>query len=424
MKSPKSQSNWTRPPSWPRSDDVREWMLALLRLTPQLGPNDVQSTVVLVAVCELARVSRIDEALAAIENLLKLVDPKDASAQFSFVRTAAEIAYEAGHLDAMERYLQRLLALQPLFIRKCDRGWTQKSVDAFRSSRGLLDPSDKMPPEMQTQAHFWKYLRDVSMEATPVASRTLSLANELIPKMETWRRAHARSGLLRAAYRIGARALVSTILAADAEEALKDRIGHAVLFEIDETDRALNLIESKAQDALAELRRGSMNAHFPAMTIESAIADLSKRGYPTRAETLLAQALEEGTSWNLAAPGAFSSSVFASMARAVAAVRGRDAALSLVQVAVEKTQADRTSHWKAAATKSNAELMIELSSPDQSEALAKSVRSPKARRNLLAKIYARRSEWDRLHLLLDACKTPLDAMNLIWDLKFIWRPAK
>ena len=108
-------------------------------------------------------------------------------------------------------------------------------------------------------------------------------------------------------------------------------------------------MEEEAKEALQELQSGTMNAHFPAMSLQRAIEELGDAGEMERAKRLLKRALKEGESWYLPAPGAFTSAVFRFLAKAVARVEGKEAALALVHLAMERAKGDPKSRWKRSA---------------------------------------------------------------------------
>ncbi len=418
------QSTWVPPDAWPTSDDVGDWMNALLSLTPQMKQDERTSSTVIVAIGELAGVGRVNEALAWVEQLLGTVAAEGGFERAHLLETAADIAHDAGRLAEMEAYLQRILALQPLFKRKCDSGCTQRRVDGFLIRRGLLEPSRAATPEDRTDAEFNQLIRLATLPDARSPCELLRKAAAMIATMEPSAKRWRKRSVLRAAHDIGCRDLIRDILAAEVLEPSERRVSGADLLAIGEKDRALAALRAEAEEDLRELDAGGMNTHFPAMGFERAIRNLVNGGFVGEAESLLAKALREGATWWLPAPGAFASAVFASMAKAVASVRGNSAALELVNLAMATANADQPSNWKAAAVRANAELLIELSPLSESLKIAKSIRSPTIKRKLMASHYARIKAWGELHALLNQSKTAMEAAEVIWSTKFVWRPAK
>src|SRR5262249_18301118 len=102
----------------------------------------------------------------------------------------------AGDMKRMERYLQRILDAQPLYPRKCDRGYCLNAVRDFKVFRGLLDPAEAEDDEQRVEARFTRAIRlaDESIVAKDMAAAKAHLAEaesqiEAIGKQ--WRKKYA-----------------------------------------------------------------------------------------------------------------------------------------------------------------------------------------------------------------------------------------
>src|SRR5256885_10828779 len=111
------------------------------------------------AIEQIARLGHVSEALAHIERVISSLPPGDGSSIAWMLDTGAEISFDSGDLKTMSRYLDRILAAQPLFPRKCDRGCCAKRVRRFKASRGLLDPDEAEDDEQRVRARFTRARR-------------------------------------------------------------------------------------------------------------------------------------------------------------------------------------------------------------------------------------------------------------------------
>ncbi len=118
------------------------------------GLKDHSSTVVDVTIGLLAELGEPLEALQWIEHLEKRVPASVGFERSRLVMQGAEIAMHAGMMNVMEEYLQRILGMQHLFSRKCDRGWAEKCVREFRSDHGLLAARDAQGDKQRAKSSF------------------------------------------------------------------------------------------------------------------------------------------------------------------------------------------------------------------------------------------------------------------------------
>ncbi len=255
-----------------------------------------------------------------------------------------------------------------------------------------------------------------------LASRSLVKALPVIDQFEPWRAHYARIKLAKGFTRAGDEKNLSRLLKFDESADKANRFSGHDFLRIGQRKRAAARFEQEVNDALGELESETLNAHFPAGQLERAIIGLADAGEMKLARDWLARALKEGAAWNIERIGAFSSAVFQSMAKAVARVEGREAALAILDIAEDRAKSATVSGWRTAALGSIAAFRVELNPSDAAEAIARAVRSPSRRRELLVKLFAKRQDWDKLHEALDTAKTPIQAADLIYSLKFIWRP--
>jgi tetratricopeptide (TPR) repeat protein len=404
-------------------------MHALLRLTEHMaGPAEVTSSTVTAALDELARMGHVGEAIEHVDRLLRMLPPDAIHERSWLLEVGAEIAFDAGDIARMGRYLHAKLDLQPFFTRKCDKGCMERAVRQFRCFRGLLSPDEAADERERAEAAFRQHLRAANdafrLGDLSTCAGRLRAAEGLVPSLEEVARGNATGRLLKAYADIGDRQSVRRLAEADRLAGRDVRVSPRDLLRAGERELAIARLRTEADEALEELRQGTVNAHFPAMSLERAIVGLVDAGDVEAARQLMERTLKEGESWHLTAPGVLNSAVFASVARAVARVQGSEAALALVKLAMDSAESDRKSDWRTAAIRSNAELLIALSPPEERAAISAKVRSPKSRARLLTKIAAEQHDWDRLHELLNAHRRPIDAAEAIWWMKFVWRPAQ
>jgi hypothetical protein len=430
IKRPKTNESSSPVPwkKWPRSADVRAWMLTVLGLVEHIDPpRDRAESIIQCAIGELASIGHVHDALTQVERVYALL-PEDAVSVRSMLLTqGAELALAENKLDLVEDYLDRALTLQRYYTRKVDVGCQDRMVRKFRARHGLLAPRDAADPQERVEAAFNGLVRSAtaSVRANDIVQAIAALgeAEKLLDDMPVSMRRHALASLAKAYGLAHHEEGVVRMLDQDSKAAPKERVGAAFLLRIGQRDRAVARYEEEAADALEKLCGENVNAHFPAMSLEHAIVGLADAGEMSLAKKWLDRALKDGTAWGLVAPGAFTSAVFASMAKAVARVEGSEQALNLVRLAMDRATADKKSDWRTAAIRSNAKLLVELSPPEEAERIARTIRSRSARDRLLARIYAARKDWDGLHAILSNCRTPAEAAELIWWTKFVWKPA-
>jgi hypothetical protein len=402
-------------------------MLALLRLTEfTTKPDELASTTVVVAIGELAKVGSPAEALEQLELICHRLLPDAASELSRMLMTGAEIALKANDLSRMEDYLQRALDLHKRLTRKTDRRRQEKDVRWFRTRHGLLAPSDATAEE-HTDVSFKYLVRQASQamdrgDATGSVAKLLE-AEALVALLPKSRHSGAIQRLVMGFHLAGDQANLLRLLDQDAAADSKMRLMPKTLLKVGQRSRAIARYEDEAREALEKLQTETLNAHFPAGQLERAIIGLADAGEMELARKWLSPALAEGESWQLLSSGAFSSAVFRSVANAVARVNGNEAALSLLQIATERANKDRKSGWRTQAIQDNAELLIELSPPDQAAEIARKLRARTTKLRVQAKLFAQQQDWDALHEVLNSCKTPMEAAETIWWTKFVWRPA-
>ena len=158
--------------------------------------EDRTDTVVFIAVDLLASLGEPLEALQWIERLNKTVPADKGFYHSQFVMRGAEIAFNAGMHGVMEEYLERMLAMQSLFPRKCDQGCAEERVRDFRVKHGLLAARDAVDDKQRADALFNALVRSAwqAMENGKYAQAKQKLVEALpiIEKLETWHEKYAR----------------------------------------------------------------------------------------------------------------------------------------------------------------------------------------------------------------------------------------
>lgn len=417
---------------WPQTNDLVPWMQALLRLTDRMDNlQDRAATVVFNAITLLAALGEPVEALHWVERLDRTVPdtayrPENGHHHARFVMLAAGIALDAGMTEVMEDYLERMRGMQALFPRPCDRGYAEKRVRDFRARHGLLDAQDAVDEKQSAEARFHTRLRAArqaqdrgdTAEAGRLLGEALPIVEQFAPFSQKFARFQVAEGLKRA----GEEDALRRLLEADDGAGPDRRFLAQQLLRLGQRDRAVARYQEEARQAVAELGADRLNAHFPARQLEYAVVALADLGERTAARAWLARALQDDALQEIPRRGASPSAVFQSLARAAARVEGPDAALPLLGLAAERAASAKESVWRTAELAGVTELSVELGPTDEAEAAARAVRSPKERRRLLVNLYARRRDWANLHATLDTAKTPSEAAQLVYDLKFIWRP--
>lgn len=415
---------WAR--DWPRCGDVGAWMDALLAVAEHVLNPDERFSASQHAIRELAALNEVDAAISYVHETVSKLSPADAAARVSWHLLAAELHFVGCRLEAMEASLAKAEAAIPDFKKKSDAQWKIDAIRRFRWMHGLLDPSNAKDEDERMKAAVRRETSLARRAANSPQERAqhVEVANAIIAQMPDWGIRQERAELLLTLFEIGDKAAAEQLLLIDDTADKRTRIGTHVLIRVGEYLRAIRRIEVVIRESLAELRGGSINAHFPAMAIERAITELIEIGEKVRARSLLREVLGEGESWILQNRGAFSSAVFRSLAKATLLVEGPKPARRLLDLAMADAQDDSPSGWRTSAIRENLELLVELAPPEEAINVAKTIRSHKDRRRILAPLLARAERWNELHEVINSAADAKEAADIIWWTKFVWRPAK
>lgn len=413
---------------WPREADIEAWMQAILATADFIDDADDRVSIAQHAIKELARTDHLDDAIVHLERLHQSIPAHDGRNRSWILKLGAELCFDVGRFDQMQEYLNRIVNLQSLFPRKVDRGCQEKSVREFKILRGLLHPRDAVDESERTNAALSHHLRAAKAALhqgdRAAAMVELDAVETLIPPTDDVGKRKRMEDLLRVAASADDRSRIRRLLAADERAGKWGRVNPDTLLEIGERDLAVARLETEIKEALRELMGDDMNAHFPAMAFEGAISALVDIGERATAQRWLRVALEEGTEWALPHRGAFSSAVINSVAKAVLRVEGPAPASQILELAMAHAAGDKPSGWRAAAMRNNLELLLELAGPEAALAEARKVRSPRDRRRSMVCLLAKSESWDKLHHVLREAADAKEAAELMWWIKFEWRPPK
>lgn len=418
---------WRR--SWPASPDVRAWMECLLAKADEIDDPSDHTFWARLAIRQLATLGHVTDALRHVERVIKGLPPTDGSSITWMLDAGAEISFDAGDMKAMSGYLERILATQPLYPRKCDRGCCLSSVRSFKARRGLLDPDEAEDNEQRDEARFNRALRlaDEAIESRkfPIAGQHLHDAEKLLPSMEAWRLSYAVRDIISRYAKAGdakaVRRMIKRLDADDQQSVLDARS----LLKLGERKRAIARTETDIQSSLTEM--SSMkdpNVHGPAARVQWGIEFLLEIDERKRAAKWLATALEQGKSWKFKERGFASAAVFRSLAKVTAEIKGGKAAEALLELAMTDAKGEKRSTWRAGAVQKTIELRSGIAGSEVAIEQARKMRSSVNQRQILAPLLAKVARWDELHVLLAEAATPKEAAELCWSIKFVWAPAK
>jgi tetratricopeptide (TPR) repeat protein len=171
--------------------------------------------------------------------------------------------------------------------------------------------------------------------------------------------------------------------------------------------------------ALEELREMSdPNIHFPVMSIGRSLEFLVEQGANDEARRWLRRALKEMPTWPVIQYGWTSSSVYHSLAQAVAMIDGPAAAETLLNHAEADARAEKRSGFQQGAVDAALDLKANIGRLDEAIEDARRLRSPTQRRKKLGTLFAKARRWSELREVLSEVESPEEAADVAWWIKF------
>src|SRR5262249_963524 len=123
----------------------------------------------------------VAEALRHVNRFLRRLPREAVLPTVRMAEIGATISLDAGDLRRMEKYLAIGEATEPFNTRKCDKGFSRKSVRDFRADNGILHPADAIDDEQRITARFERASRQFRQA---VAARKRKAAQAAVAEME------------------------------------------------------------------------------------------------------------------------------------------------------------------------------------------------------------------------------------------------
>jgi hypothetical protein len=372
----------------------------------------------------LAEMGCVTEALRHVNRFLRRLPKQEVLATVRMAELGAKICLDAGDLTRMEHYLALAEATEPFNTRKCDRGFSLNSVREFRADNGLLDPADAIDEEQRIKARFWRarlqYKQAVATGERESAKVAVAEMEKIAREVEDeWmRQSYIRRVIdcyaeLKDAQEV--KRCVRGLDKADRHEILDAE----TLISLGMKAEAIARARQDIAQELQELREMSdPNIHFPVMSIGRSLTFLVEQGEKDEARRWLRRTLKGMPTWPVIQYGWTTSSVYHSLAEAMATIDGPVAAEKLLKHAMTDAKAEKRSDFRQGAVDAALNLKANIGRLDEAIEDARKLRSPTQRRKKLGTLLAKAKRWTELREVLSQVESPEEAADVAWWIKF------
>lgn len=409
---------------WPRNGDLAIWFDYMLQKCDAMEDLAEASKKARLPIEHLAELGHQKKAIRWLNRFLKRL-PRQATFEIAWTaELGAQICLQDGDLKKMEAYLAKAEATQTADDGSKNQRRASDSVRDFRADNGILEPDDAVDDDQRDRAEFWGAERRFR---SALDARRKKQARQSVVEMEAvacrLKKRSRREGFL---YFV-----VTGYAKLHDQDGVKRCIGR-----LDKHDRDLVLsattllelgmkreaIERSKNDIRSNLEKLATmtdpNIHFPAMSISGSLRLLHEQGETNVAKHWLRRTLREMQSWPALERGWSTSAVYHTLAEAVAAIDGIDAADQLIEQAARDGEIERRPGFKKAATSSAINLKADVGRLDEAIDEARRLRSPKQKRKELGKLFARAGRWKELRDVLCQVTSPEEAADVMWWIKF------
>jgi hypothetical protein len=409
---------------WPRNGNWKAWLQAMVQCCHAIPDDAAAAKHAELPIKRLADLGFVSEALQHVNRFLRRLPNERVLEIVRMARMGAEISLNSSDLVLMEKYLATIAATEPFNRRKCDHGFSLRSVHKFRVEHGLLDPADALTDQERIKSTFERASRQYQKAA---AAGDRASARRAAVDMET-AAAQVEPDYIQRSYR--QRLVQHLIDAKDIEGAKrclkefspadKQKIFNSeTLLVMGLKAQAIERARQDIQKNLRELRTASdPNIHFPVMFLCDALEFLFRQGPPGEARRWLDRALNELPKWPVIRIGWLTSSIYESFARTVALIISPAAADDLMKKAMADAQAEKRADFRKGAVSGAIEAKAEVRGLDAAIEAAKKLRSPTGRRKNLVKLLARARRWDELSETLGQAQSLEEAAEISWWITF------
>lgn len=371
-----------------------------------------------------AEMGCVTEAVRNVNRFLRRLPRQDVLATVRMARLGAKLCVDADDLARMEEYLAIAEATEPFNVRKCDKGFSLNAVREFRADNGLLDPADAIDEKQRIKARFWRARRrwKQAMAAGERQSAQVAVAEmeEIAHEIEEdWTRQSYLGSVIDCYAELkDAQAVKRCVRKLDKGDR-HEILDAEMLLSLGMKAEAIARARQDIAHELEELRQTSdPNIHFPLMSIGRSLAFLVEQGEKDEARRWLRRALREMSTWPVIECGWTTSSVYHSLAEAMAMIEGPVAADKLLKHAMADAKAEKRSDFRQGAVDAALDLKARLGRLDEAIEDARKLRSPTQRRQKLGRLLAKAKRWNELREVLSQVESPEEAADVAWWIKF------
>ena len=418
----KTDSTWRT--KWPRNGDLKRWFRVMIQKCNAIADHDAAAEKAHLPIEHLAKMGCVSEALRHVDRFLGRLPKQEVLAVVRMAKLGAKISLDARNSTRMEKYLAIAEATEPYNTRKCDKGFSLNSVREFRAHNGLLDPADAIDEKQRVTARFEQAGRQFKQA---LAAGERDSARMAVAEMERiarevdkdWlRRSYLRRVIASYAELKNAQAVTRCVGKLDKDDH-HEILDAEMLVILGMTAKAIARARQDIAKELQELREmHDPNIHFPVMSIGRSLAFLIQQGEKDEARRLLHRALKEMPTWPVYQYGWVTSSVYHSLAEAMAMIEGPDAADKLLKQAMTDARAEKRSDFGKGAVDAALDLKASIGSLDEAIEDARKLRSPTQRRKKLGTLLAKAKRWKELREVLSQVDSPEEAAEVAWWIKF------
>lgn len=418
----KAEPDWKT--KWPRNNDLATWFRYMLQKCEAIADDCDASDRAQLPIEHLARLGHETEAVRWVNRFLKRLPLEMVLPTIRMAKVGAKISLDAGDLKRMEKYLAIAESTEPFNKRKCDRGFSIRTVRDFRAQNGILDPDDALDEKQRIKAKFWRAMRQFrqAMAARKRKDARLALATleeaAREPEKKSSQQVYLNFVVTCYAEFKDAEAVQRCLRRLDKDDR-DDILDADVLLSLGMKRQAIARAKKDIAEALKELETmENPNIDFPADAISRSVQFLARQGEKNSARRWLRRALNEMPTWPALEFGWTTSAVYNSFARAMAVVDGPEAARQMLEQAIEDGHQEKRSGFSKSAVNSALDLKADIGGLDEAIEEARKLRSPTQRRKELASLLARAGRWKELREVLSQVTSPEEAADVMWWTKF------
>lgn len=407
---------------WPQAADLGPWLecyLDLCEAVPRVAQGAVEACTPLK---QLAECGHATAALARLERMLKRLGPQEVKAAYLAV-AGADICLDLPDVPRAEKYWQLAEKLHAK-ASAAEQKQIQVRLKHLRQTNGLLDAAGQEPAGdddalMQIGKQRRAFRAALVSGDTKGAAKALHKTTRLIPEVEAfWLQPSLTLSAITAFRRLGdEKGLAKYLTWLDQNRNSKD-LETGSLWSMGLQELATQRAEKLISGHLKNLKtKADPNFHFPVNEICKELWFFLQTAQHERAARWLQRVLRELPHWPAVRGGFSTAGVLTDLAEVLAELDGPEAALQLLELAMQAGKAEPNPRFRKGATNA-AKKQIEAPGLTAAIAKAREMKDGPKRREALVPLLTRQAAWRELAALLDEVSDPEARRALVHSVLF------